>query len=458
MSDSDFETTSTVDPAVVKRLPKVALHDHLDGDCVPRPSSTSPPRPATTACPPPTPPNCRSGLSTRPTPVTCRPISPPSTTPPPRYQTVDSLVRVTREAVEDLAADGVCYAELRYAPEQHQAKGLTLQQVVDATVQGVKEGEHAVAASGGCIHARLLLCAMRHADRAAETAQITVDNYGAHSPGEGHVVGFDIAGAEDGFPPSNHVEAFRILRENLVPVTVHAGEAAGVESIADGLRQGAVRIGHGVRIYEDFEATMNGIELGPVATFVRDRQIPLEICPTSNTQTGVCETVAEHPFNLLYELGFACTVNTDNRLVSGCTMSSEFEALAEAFGMEYWQFLEMTTNALDNAFCDQPLRETLEREVIYPAYAELGDTLGAAAGDGEGAAGGLGQLHGEGEHGHEHGQGFGTEEVELSMENLRAELEALGLSLDEGEDEEGADRLQGYTPKEQFLHQPPSQT
>lgn len=231
-------------------------------------------------------------------------------------------------------------------------------------MQGVKEGEHAVAASGGRIHARLLLCAMRHADRAAEIAQITVDNYGAHSPGEGHVVGFDIAGAEDGFPPSNHVEAFRILRENLVPVTVHAGEAAGVESIADGLRRGAVRIGHGVRIYEDFEATMNGIELGPVATFVRDRQIPLEICPTSNTQTGVCETVAEHPFNLLYELGFACTVNTDNRLVSGCTMSSEFEALAEAFGMEYWQFLEMTTNALDNAFCDQPLRETLEREVI----------------------------------------------------------------------------------------------
>ena len=157
----------------------------------------------------------------------------------------------------------------------------------------------------------------------------------------------------------------------------------------------------------------------------------------------MCETVAEHPFNLLYELGFACTVNTDNRLVSGCTMSSEFEALAEAFGMEYWQFLEMTTNALDNAFCDQPLRETLEREVIYPAYAELGDTLGAAAGDGEGAAGGLGQLHGEGEHGHEHGQGFGTEEVELSMENLRAELEALGLSLDEGEDEEGADGADG---------------
>lgn len=443
MSDSDFETTSTVDPAVVKRLPKVALHDHLDGGLRPQTIIDI---------------AAETGYDGLPTTDAAELekwfFDSANSGDLPTYlttfdhttavmQTVDSLVRVTREAVEDLAADGVCYAELRYAPEQHQAKGLTLQQVVDATVQGVKEGEHAVAASGGRIHARLLLCAMRHADRAAEIAQLTVDNYGAHSPGEGYVVGFDIAGAEDGFPPSNHVEAFRILRENLVPVTVHAGEAAGVESIADGLRQGAVRIGHGVRIYEDFEATMNGIELGPVATFVRDRQIPLEICPTSNTQTGVCETVAEHPFNLLYELGFACTVNTDNRLVSGCTMSSEFEALAEAFGMEYWQFLEMTTNALDNAFCDQPLRETLEREVIYPAYAELGDTLGAAAGDGEGAAGGLGQLHGEGEHGHEHGQGFGTEEVELSMENLRAELEALGLSLDEGEDEEGADGTDG---------------
>lgn len=443
MSDSDFETTSTVDPAVVKRLPKVALHDHLDGGLRPQTIIDI---------------AAETGYDGLPTTDAVELekwfFDSANSGDLPTYlttfdhttavmQTVDSLVRVTREAVEDLAADGVCYAELRYAPEQHQAKGLTLQQVVDATVQGVKEGEHAVAASGGRIHARLLLCAMRHADRAAEIAQLTVDNYGAHSPGEGYVVGFDIAGAEDGFPPSNHVEAFRILRENLVPVTVHAGEAAGVESIADGLRQGAVRIGHGVRIYEDFEATMNGIELGPVATFVRDRQIPLEICPTSNTQTGVCETVAEHPFNLLYELGFACTVNTDNRLVSGCTMSSEFEALAEAFGMEYWQFLEMTTNALDNAFCDQPLRETLEREVIYPAYAELGDTLGAAAGDGEGAAGGLGQLHGEGENGHEHGQGFGTEEVELSMENLRAELEALGLSLDEGEDEEGADGADG---------------
>jgi adenosine deaminase len=434
MSDSEFseqDVTATVDPDVVRRLPKVELHDHLDGGLRPQTIIDI---------------AAETGYEGLPTTDAAELekwfFDAANSGDLPTYlttfdhttavmQTRDSLVRVTREAVEDLAADGVCYAELRFAPEQHQAKGLSLQEVVEATVQGVKEGERTVAERGGRIHVRLLMCAMRHADRAAEIARLTVDNHGEHTPGEGYVVGFDIAGAEDGFPPSNHVEAFRILRENLVPVTVHAGEAAGVESIADGLRQGAVRIGHGVRIYEDLDATMNGIELGEVAKFVRDRRIPLEICPTSNTQTGVCDTVADHPFNLLYELGFTCTVNTDNRLVSGCTMTGEMLTLAENFDLEYWQFLELTTNALDNAFCDQPLRESLEREVIYPAYAELGGTLGSGEGDSEG----LGELHGD--HGHVHGAG--AEEVQLSMENLRAELAELGLSLDDEDDTVGED-------------------
>ncbi|MBB3115605.1 adenosine deaminase [Corynebacterium bovis] len=378
-------------------------------------------------------------------------------------QTREALVRVTREAVEDLAADGVCYAELRYAPEQHLRNGLTLQEVVEATVEGVKEGERAVAERGGRIHARLLLCAMRHADRAAEIAQLTVDNHGEHTPGEGYVVGFDIAGAEDGFPPENHREAFRILRENLVPFTVHAGEAAGVESIAGALAQGARRIGHGVRIYEDFEATMGGIELGRTASYVRDNQVPLEVCPTSNTQTGVCDTVADHPFNLLYDTGFTLTVNTDNRLVSGCTMTSEMIALQENFDLEYWQLLEFTTNALDVAFCPQPLRLELEQQVIYPAYAAFGEQLGgegvevdgvetlSGAGDdaplgghGGGFAGVLG-LHGHGGPGAGgHGHGDGVDE--MSMDRLKAELEELGLSLDDEADEaDGADGPDGGT-------------
>lgn len=442
MSDSEFsetEATSTVDPDVVRRLPKVELHDHLDGGLRPQTIIDIAAETGYDGLP-----------TTDATELEKWFFDAANSGDLPTYlttfdhttavmQTRDSLVRVTREAVEDLANDGVCYAELRFAPEQHQAKGLSLQEVVDATVQGVKEGERVVSERGGRIHVRLLMCAMRHADRAAEIAQLTVDNHGEHTPGEGYVVGFDIAGAEDGFPPSNHVEAFRILRENLVPVTVHAGEAAGVESIADGLRQGAVRIGHGVRIYEDLDATMNGIELGEVAKFIRDRRIPLEICPTSNTQTGVCDTVADHPFNLLYELGFTCTVNTDNRLVSGCTMTGEMLALAENFDLEYWQFLELTTNALDNAFCDQPLRESLEREVIYPAYAELGGTLSSGEGDSEG----LGELHGD--HGYAHGAG--VEEVQLSMENLRAELAELGLSLDDEDDAEDPEGSEGQEEK-----------
>lgn len=368
-------------------------------------------------------------------------------------QTKDALIRVTREAVEDLAADNVVYAELRYAPEQHLQDGVSLQEVVEATVQGVKEGERAVSEQGKRIHVRLLLCAMRHADRATEIAQLTVDNFGERTPGEGYVVGFDIAGAEDGFPASNHKEAFDLLRANLVPFTIHAGEAAGPESIKDALAQGSRRIGHGVRIFEDFEATMSGVELGPIALAVRDQRIPLEVCPTSNTQTGIADEIADHPFNLLYEMGFVCTINTDNRLVSGTTMTREFEVLAEAFDLEYWQLLEMTTNALDYAFCSAPLREDLERNVIYPAYAALGEHFGADteryADEGD-LSGGLGALH-DGEHdhaghahaGHSHrgpgGDGFGgQEQMELSMENLKAELEQLGLSLDDDEDADGS--------------------
>lgn len=340
-------------------------------------------------------------------------------------QTRESLVRVTREAALDLAEDNVVYAELRYAPEQHLAGGLTLQQVVEATVQGAQEGERAAAEAGKTIHIRLILCAMRHADRATEIAQLTVDNFGPDTPGQGYVVGFDIAGAEYGFPPSNHQEAFDLLRANLVPFTIHGGEADGVESLRDALAQGACRIGHGVRVYEDFDATMSGISLGPVARATVDRQIVLEICPTSNTQTGVCDTIAEHPFNLLFDMGFNCTVNTDNRLVSGTTMTREFELLAEAFDLDYWHILALTMNALNAAYCDYGLREEIRSNLIYPAYAELGEEMGHTFGN-ESDAGVAAAV--------EHPEIAAGEELELSMENLKAELENLGLSLDDDDD------------------------
>lgn len=426
-----------IDSNVIARLPKVELHDHLDGGL--RPSTIVELAEKIGHTLPTTDPAeleqwfyDAANSGDLPTYLTTF----DHTTAV--MQTRESLIRVTREAVEDLAADNVCYAELRYAPEQHLKDGLSLQEVVEATVQGVKEGERLVSEQGKRIHVRLIICAMRHADRATEIAQLTVDNFGDHTPGEGYVVGFDIAGAEAGFPASNHSEAFDLLRANLVPFTIHAGEAAGPESMKDALAQGARRIGHGVRIYEDFDATMSGLELGPIAQAVRDQRIPLEICPTSNTQTGVADEIADHPFNLLYEMGFVCTINTDNRLVSGTTMSREFEVLAEAFDLEYWQLLEMTTNALEHAFCSSPLREDLERNVIYPAYAELGEHFGAeTAGeeeDGAEMSGALGALHNHSRaHGHMHGM-EGQEQMELSMENLKAELEQLGLSLDDEDD------------------------
>lgn len=361
-------------------------------------------------------------------------------------QTYDSLVRVTREAVEDLAADNVVYAELRYAPEQHQRSGLSLQEAVDAVVQGTKEGERLVASQGKTIHVRLILCAMRHADRSLEIAQLTVDNYGPDSPAEGYVVGFDIAGAEFGFPPSNHKEAFDLLRQNLVPFTIHAGEADGVESLRDALAQGTRRIGHGVRVFEDFDATMGGISMGPVAAAMYNQRVCLEICPTSNTQTGIADDIADHPFGLLYDMGFACTVNTDNRLVSGTTMTREFELLAEAFDLEYWQLLELTTTALEFAFCPESLRAEITQELLYPAYNALGLGVGPEAAEHD---------H---EHGHDHDHGSeisgihqlhaaggaaenpaDLKEMELSMENLKAQLEELGLSLDDEDDDEGTE-------------------
>ncbi len=353
-------------------------------------------------------------------------------------QTRESLIRVTREAVEDLAADNVVFAELRYAPEQHLRNGLSLQEVVEATVQGVKEGERIAAEAGKTIHVRLILCAMRHADRATEIAQLTIDNYGVHSPGEGYVGGFDIAGAEFGFPPSNHAAAFALLREHLVPFTIHGGEADGVESLRSALAQGARRIGHGVRVYEDFDATMTGMEAGPVAAFMRDQGIVLEVCPTSNTQTGVCDSIEDHPFNLLYELGFTLTVNTDNRLVSGTTMTRELEVLVDAFDFQLWQLLEFTTNALKAAFCDEDLRTALLNDVIYPGFAAAMEDAGeldqdSAAGYTDGGATGAREAL-LGMHAHDQEHGFA-----MSMEALKEELASLGLELDDDDAADDAD-------------------
>jgi adenosine deaminase len=281
-------------------------------------------------------------------------------------QTADNLARVAREAVVDLAADGVIYAELRYAPEQHLEGGLSLQQVVEAVQAGIDAGVGEAAAAGHAIRAAALLTAMRHAERGTEIAQLTLKNYGRCC------VGFDIAGAEDGFPPSKHAEAFALLRDAHVPTTIHAGEAAGVESISEAVGLGAARrIGHGVRIHEDIAGFGTSTPAyGRVAAFVRDNQIPLELCPSSNVQTGAAESIATHPITALRDLGFTVTINSDNRLMSGTSLTREMALLVDTAGWTLTDLELATLDAAWAAFQPYDVREELA-DVVLEAYQDL---------------------------------------------------------------------------------------
>jgi adenosine deaminase len=284
-------------------------------------------------------------------------------------QREQDLRRVARECVEDLAADGVVYAEVRYAPEQHLAAGLSLQEVVDAVREGFAEGEDAVRAAGTPLVVRQLLTAMRHQTHSREIAELVVANR------DRGVVGFDIAGAEAGYPPTRHLDAFEYLQRENAHFTIHAGEAFGLPSIWQAIQWcGADRLGHGVRIIDDVTAGVGGVaKLGRLAAYVRDMRIPLELCPTSNLQTGAAPSIAEHPIGLLTELRFRVTVNTDNRLMSGTSMSIELQKLVDAFGYDVHDLRWFTVNAMKSAFIPFDERLALIEERIKPRYAELGD-------------------------------------------------------------------------------------
>jgi adenosine deaminase len=285
-------------------------------------------------------------------------------------QTAEGLTRVAREAAEDLADDGVVYAEIRWAPEQHVEQGLSLRQVVDAVNDGFRQGEAAAAERGHPIRVMAIVTAMRHAARSSEIAKLAVvyrDN---------GVVGFDIAGAEAGFPPTRHLDAFEYLRRENYHFTIHAGEAFGLPSIWEAIQWcGADRLGHGVRIVDDITMSPAGPEIGPVlgrlAQYVRDKRIPLEMCPSSNVQTGAAPSIAEHPIGLLRGLHFRVTVNTDNRLMSGTSMSREMALLVEAFGYDWSDLQWFTVNAMKSAFIGFDDRLRIINEVIKPGYAEL---------------------------------------------------------------------------------------
>ena len=278
-------------------------------------------------------------------------------------QRADHLTRVARECVEDLAADGVVYAEIRYAPEQHLEDGLTLEEVVRAVQLGFDEG---TAATG--MVAKQLLTAMRHQARSREIAELAVQHR------DDGVVGFDIAGAEAGYPPTRHLDAFEYLQRENAHFTIHAGEAFGLPSIWQAIQWcGADRLGHGVRIIDDIEVDDDGtVHLGRLAQYVRDKRIPLELCPHSNIQTGAAASIAEHPIGLLSRQRFRVTVNTDNRLMSGTSMSREMSALVDAFGWNLADLQWVTVNAMKSAFTHFDQRLRLINDVIKPGYAELG--------------------------------------------------------------------------------------
>jgi len=265
---------------------------------------------------------------------------------------------VARECAEDLAADGVVYAEVRFAPELNREAGLTLDEVVGAVITGFEAGS-----AGTALTIRTILCAMRTAAHSREIAELAVRWRDAG------VVGFDIAGAEAGHPPSRHLDAFQYVQRENFHSTIHAGEAFGLPSIWEALQYcGAARLGHGVRIVDDIAGEAGHEELGRLASFVRDRRVPLELCPTSNVNTGVCASIAEHPIGLLRRLRFRVTVNTDNRLMSDTSMSREFSQLAEAFDWGLDDFEWLTINALKSAFIPFPERLRIINGVVKPGY------------------------------------------------------------------------------------------
>jgi adenosine deaminase len=285
-------------------------------------------------------------------------------------QTEANLERIAHEFVEDLIADGVVYGEVRWAPELHVENGLDLRDAIDAVQRGID-----TAVAGGRVDGRVarigqLLCAMRQNDRADEVADLAIEYRGRG------VVGFDIAGPEAGFPVSRLASAFAKLDAAWVPRTVHAGEADGLLSIEGALIDGrALRLGHGVRITDDLTIEVDGaathVTLGPLAEWVRDRRIALEICPTSNVHTNAFSrfgsTIDDYPFEMLFQLGFAVTVNTDNRLMSGTSLSREIANLAETFGYDLDDVLQWQLNAVNAAFIPSDERDTLS-DFLMSAY------------------------------------------------------------------------------------------
>lgn len=277
-------------------------------------------------------------------------------------QTPEALQRVAREAAEDLAADGVVYAEVRFAPELHTEQGLSMDEVLEAVMSGFAEGSE-----GTPLTIRAICSAMRQLDRSLEVAQLAVRWR------DRGVVGFDIAGPEKGFPPDDHMLAFQYAERENFHFTIHAGEAYGPKSIWKAVQFcGAERLGHGVRIIDDITLSADEEpQLGRLAQYLRDTRIPLEVCPSSNLHTGVVDDLADHPIKVFKDLKFRVTLNTDNRLMSDISMTKEMQNMVDVFGWDLLDMQWLTVNAMKSAFLPFEERLALINDVIKPQYAAL---------------------------------------------------------------------------------------
>jgi len=361
-----MESSARPTPEQVKAAPKVLLHDHLDGGLRPATivelaAEIGHPLPASD------PDGLAEWFATSADSGSLELYLETFVHTLAVMQTGDAITRVARECVEDLAADGVVYAEVRYAPELHLGQGLSLEGVVAAVQRGFDEGAAEAAAAGRPIVVRQLLTAMRQAARAREIAALAV------AWRDRGVGGFDLAGPEKGFPPTRFIDAFDYLAGENMRFTIHAGEGFGLPSIWEAVHPcGADRLGHGVRIVDDITTGDDGVpRLGRLAAYVRDRRIPLELCPASNVQTGAAPSIAEHPIGLLKDLGFRVTINTDNRLMSRTSMTAEMIGVVEAFGWGLADLEKLTVNAMKSAFIPYDQRVELIH-AIKDGYAGVG--------------------------------------------------------------------------------------
>jgi len=349
-------------PDQVKRLPKALLHDHLDGGLRPQtiidiakeighelPSNDSAELAEWFRA------SCDSGSLVRYLETFSHTVA--------VMQRREDIVRVARECAVDLARDGVVYAEVRMAPELLTEKGLTLSAAIEAILEGFSAGEKEAKSEGNSIRVASLLCGMRQNQLSQEVGELAVKYR------ERGVVGFDIAGPEDGFPPSDQLDTFEYLRRENAHFTIHAGEAYGLPSIWEAIQLcGAERLGHGVRIIDDIDLNHTPPRLGRLAAYVRDRRIPLEMCPSSNIQTGAAANFADHPIGDLAKLRFRVTVNTDNRLMSATSMSREMTELVTAFNWSFLDLQRVTINALKSSFIPFEERLAIIETVVKPAY------------------------------------------------------------------------------------------